>query len=119
MINLTDQNGPVCWPSWMGETPRVNCPWNAAEEKLLVARFKAGDTLGVLAQRHGRATGGIESRLFLLLGENFGTRSSPEYCALKDLMKMREELARLTSKVNDSIGSLDCAFPGLRRTRGL
>jgi len=38
-------------------------PWQEEEEKALLERFEAGETVAAIAREHGRSTGGIRSRL--------------------------------------------------------
>jgi len=59
------------FPKWMGEHPRANVPWTPEECEILREAFNNGESINTIAARHGRSNGGIESKLFSLLGENF------------------------------------------------
>ena len=43
--------------------PNAGRPWSADEERALLAAFQSGDSLALIAERHGRALLAIESRL--------------------------------------------------------
>ena len=69
------------FPKWMGKYPRLNAPWTPDEEAVLATAFRSGDSLKMIARRHGRGCGGIESRLMSILGENFYVRNLPPVAA--------------------------------------
>jgi hypothetical protein len=60
-------NRPEYFPKWMGPFPRVGAPWSDLEDKELVICFKSGMTIAELEAKHGRVTGGINSRLSKLI----------------------------------------------------
>jgi len=57
------------WQKWMGEEPRRNAPWTPEEEIRCVRMFKSDEPIVCIAQVHGRAIGGIVSRLRQHLGD--------------------------------------------------
>lgn len=57
------------WPKWMGVEPRRNAPWTEAEELRANRSFTNGAPLKAIAYEHGRAVGGIVSRLRQCMGE--------------------------------------------------
>lgn len=67
----SDASKNVIWPAWMGDAPRVNCPWSTKEEERMLLLFRARTPLERIAYQHGRKLGGISSRLGQLLGEEF------------------------------------------------
>lgn len=100
------------FPLWMGPVPRVCAPWTPEEEQVLVVDFKNGATLASQCAKHGRAEGGINSRLEQLLdGESHRRRGISQQerdALLSELKAMRQrltamsgDLAGLTSKVYD------------------
>ena len=46
--------------------PNAYRPWTEAEEKVLIERWETGDTMDLIAQRLGRGSGGVRSRLVKL-----------------------------------------------------
>ena len=46
--------------------PNVGRPWTVDEERALAAGFQSGDSLALIAERHGRTLFAVESRLEFL-----------------------------------------------------
>lgn len=57
------------WPAWMGSMPRQNAPWTDAEERRAIRMFEQGVPLKRIAREHGRAIGGITSRIRNEIGD--------------------------------------------------
>jgi hypothetical protein len=58
-------------PEWWSPMPRVCAPWNDEEDKILRMEVVYGMSVPQIAKRHGRAEGGIRSRIPKLFGPDF------------------------------------------------
>jgi hypothetical protein len=65
------------FPSWMGHLPRQSAPWSPEEKRELISGYKDGLSVHALAAKHGRAMGGIESRLAKELGPEYTSTHRP------------------------------------------
>jgi hypothetical protein len=86
-------SGDVQWPAWMGPTPRINAPWSGEEEQVLTDRFRSGQSIRDIAYAHGRAEGGIRSRLAKL-------GLITEYIEHADVQELRAETVALRRDVD-------------------
>lgn len=63
MINIYSKK-EYHFPKWMGSYPRVNAPWSNEEEEELLRGYRDENlTIEQLCKKHGRASGGVISRL--------------------------------------------------------
>lgn len=51
------------FPEWMGDCPRHNAPWGAAELEQLICHIRLGNSLTQTAQIHGRTINSILCKL--------------------------------------------------------
>lgn len=84
------------WLTWMGDNPRENTPWNDAEDAEVVIAYKAGASITQLSKRHGRRTGGIDSRLGKLLGDNYISEKKNAY----EIDNLKAEILTLRKRIN-------------------
>lgn len=73
-----DVGDSVSHPKWWGEYPRVNAPWSRDEEAQLIREVHERVSLAQLAKTHGRAIGGIRSRIAKIFGKDFVYPPSPQ-----------------------------------------
>jgi hypothetical protein len=105
MVTMFNKADDLCiavpyhtFPKWMGKMPRQNTPWNDAEDAELVVGYKQGMDVHKLIEKHGRAYGGIDSRLSKLLGaEYYETRD-------RECQAIRNDIARLQARLDDYCG---------------
>lgn len=77
-------NRPEYFPKWMGPMPRVSAPWSDEEEVELIRGYRSGLTVEELEAKHGRGTGGINSRLVKLI---------PDYAQMQNYKQESDEVA--------------------------
>lgn len=99
---------PFYFPDWMGQFPRVCAPWSDLEDKELVRGFNSGMKINELEEKHGRATGGINSRLSKLIPDFEEMQNNKnEFKQLKeDIVNFENEGVRRYKELNRRITNL-------------
>lgn len=93
-LSISDSN--FQFPKWMGSCPRVNTPWTEEEEQELLRGYRELKlTIDELSKKHGRARGGILSRLEKWYPEIKEARESEI-----ELKRLEHELDSLRKKAN-------------------
>lgn len=112
------------FPAWMGRVPRACSPWTREEEQELVRAFKQGSTPRELAHKHGRAIGGIESRLgklipgYLEMQIADQSRLAKDLDALKRELNTVQEMAAITQERADKLSKDISEISEMLRQRG-
>lgn len=103
MVTMFNKADDLCvgipyheFPKWMGKMPRQNTPWNDEEDAELVLGYKQGLSIEKLMKKHGRASGGIDSRLGKLLGQDYYIDTAKE----RECYSIRNEIRRLQARLD-------------------